>query len=220
MRWLQNWRQPPDMFGFVSLTEYRNRQSKTRKYETLCENRFKVGQIEIDDKFKEITTLNTPMGLLRWSRLPFGIKTANHIFQRAIEKILLGKVDNIIIYQDDICMGARTREELKSKTEQVLRRQAGMTINWDKCKLDCEKISYQGYQISREGISPDERLTNKTAKMEKPTNKKELESFWGLIDFYGRYLPRYSELIEPFVEMRKKNVEFTWTQKKIRLSKH
>ena len=99
-------------------------------------------QIEID-KFKEITTVNTPMGLLRWSRLPFEIKTASHIFQKAVEKILLGKVDNILIYQDDICLAARTREELKSKTEQVLRRlkQAGMTINRDKCKLDCEKIS-------------------------------------------------------------------------------
>ena len=45
-------------------------------------------QIEINDKFKEIITLNTPMGLLRWSHLPFGIKTACHVFQRAIEKIL------------------------------------------------------------------------------------------------------------------------------------
>ena len=35
-----------------------------------------------------------------------GIKTASHIFQIAIEKILFGKVDNIIIYQDDICLGA------------------------------------------------------------------------------------------------------------------
>ena len=39
------------------------------------------------------------------------------------------------------------------------------------------KISYLGYQISKEGISPDERLTNKIAKME----KKKLESFLGLI---------------------------------------
>ena len=66
-----------------------------------------------------------------------------------------------------------------------------MTINRDKCKLDCEKISYLGYQISREGISPDKRLTNKIVKMEKPTNKKELESFLRLINFYSRYLPIY-----------------------------
>ena len=40
------------------------------------------------------------------------------------------------------------------------------------CELDCEKISYLGYQISREGISSDERLTNKIRKMENPTNKE------------------------------------------------
>ena len=76
-----------------------------------------------------------------WFHLSFGIKTASHIFQRAIEKIL-GKVDNIIIYQDDICLAAHTREELKSKTEQVLQRlkQAGMTINRNKCKLDWKNL--------------------------------------------------------------------------------
>ena len=49
--------------------------------------------------------------------------------------------------------------------------------------------------------------------MEDPTNKKELESFLGLINFYSRYLSRYSELIEPFVEMCNKNEEFSWTRK-------
>ena len=84
-----------------------------------------------------------------------------------------------------------------------------MSINRDKCKLDCETISYLRYQISEKGISLDERLTNKIAKMDKLTNKKELEYFLGLINFYSRYLPRYSELIQSFVEMRKKKLEFT-----------
>ena len=79
-----------------------------------------------------------------------------------------------------------------------------MAINRDKCKLDCEKISYLGYQMSREGISPDKRLPDKIAKIEKPLNKKELEPGLGLINFYSRYHPRYSELIEPFAEMHKK----------------
>ena len=41
--------------------------------------------------------------------------------------------------------------------------------------------------------------------MEKPMNKKEMESLLGLINFYSRYLPRYSELIELFAEMHKKH---------------
>ena len=72
-----------------------------------------------------------------------------------------------------------------------------------KCKLVSKNISSPEYQISGEGISPDERRTNKIAKMEKPS-KKELESFLELINFYNRYLPRCSELTEPFVEIRKK----------------
>ena len=43
-------------------------------------------QIETDQKFKEITTINIPIGLLRWTHLPFRVKTSNHIFQNAIEK--------------------------------------------------------------------------------------------------------------------------------------
>ena len=126
-----------------------------------------------------------------------------------------------MIYQDDICLGARTKEELKSKTEQVLRtlKQAGMTLTRDKCKLDSEKISYLGYQISREGISPDEGLTNKIAKSENPTNKKELKSFLGLINFYSIYLPRYSELIELFVECVRKKLNLHRRRNQIRVSK-
>nr|XP_047139127.1 uncharacterized protein K02A2.6-like [Hydra vulgaris] len=45
-------------------------------------------QIEMDKEAQEITTVNTPIGLLRWTRLPFGIKTASAVFQRAIESVL------------------------------------------------------------------------------------------------------------------------------------
>ena len=55
--------------------------------------------------------------------------------------------------------------------------------------------------------------------MEKPTNKKELESLLGSINFYHRYFPIYRELIEPFAEMRKKNVEFIWTLKQNKVFK-
>ena len=56
---------------------------------------------------------------------------------------------------------------------------AGMTINKNKCKLNCDKISYLGYQISKDSISPDERLTKKIAER----NKKESESFFGINKF-------------------------------------
>ena len=118
----------------------------------------------------------------------------------------------MIIYQDDILIGAVSINEFK-KNEQVMNKLAyvGMSINAEKCKFNCEKINYLGFQISRNGISPDPDLLSKISQVSAPTNKKELESFLGLANFYNRYLPKYSELIEPFAHLRKKNNDFVWT---------
>ena len=45
-------------------------------------------QIPIDDNFKEVTTITKPIGLLKWKRMPYGIKTVSAIFQRVIEQVL------------------------------------------------------------------------------------------------------------------------------------
>ena len=51
-------------------------------------------------------------------------------------------------------------------------------------------------------ISLDEILTKKIAEIFTPRNKKELESFFGL-NIYLLYLPKYSDLIEPFARLCK-----------------
>lgn len=46
----------------------------------------------MDDKFKEITAIHIPIVLLRWTRLPFRVKTASVSFQRAKENVLTDKI--------------------------------------------------------------------------------------------------------------------------------
>ena len=74
----------------------------------------------------------------------YGIKTANAIFQRAIEHVLREDIKNIVSYQDDICIGATNEKELKNKTDIGLNRlrNTGMTINEKKCVNNCCKISF------------------------------------------------------------------------------
>ena len=66
--------------------------------------------------------------------MPYGIKTASAIFQKAIGQVLGEDMKNMICYQDDICIGATNENELK--------RNAGMTINEKKCVNNCSKISF------------------------------------------------------------------------------
>ena len=35
----------------------------------------------------------------------------------------------------------------------------------------------------------------------------------GMVNFYRRYIPKYTDLTEPFANLRKKNVEFIWSEK-------
>ena len=58
-------------------------------------------QLEVDDKTKEILTVNTHLGLYQVNRLPFGIKQAPGIFQQTLE-LLLKDIDHVCIYLDDI----------------------------------------------------------------------------------------------------------------------
>ena len=67
-------------------------------------------QIPIDDNFKEVTMIKTPVGLLKWKRMPYEIKIAGAIFQRAIEQVL-EDIKNMVRYQDDICIGATNENE-------------------------------------------------------------------------------------------------------------
>ena len=77
-------------------------------------------------------------------------------------------------------------------------------------------INYLGFQISKQSISPDPNMLKKIVQVATLSNRKELESLLGLANFYSRYLPKYSELIEPFNDLRKMNCEFKWISKQER----
>lgn len=169
-------------------------------------------QIKMDRASQEITTMNTPIGLLRWTRLPFGIKTASAQFQAAMEKAIGSVVDGIVIYQDDICIGAVSFLELEQKLQKVMLKleELGMVINRDKCVFKANEITFLGHRISQDGVRPDEKLVEKVKKIQPPKNRKELNTFIGMVNYYGRYVKKFSELVEPLSELRAQNVVFRW----------
>lgn len=67
-------------------------------------------QVEIAERHKDITTISTPIGLFRFKRLPFGIKTAPAIFQQAMDHTLSG-LDGVYAYIDDVVITGSNRAE-------------------------------------------------------------------------------------------------------------
>ena len=166
-------------------------------------------QIRLEEKSKDITTINTPFGRYRFNRLPYGIKISPAVFQREMET-LVGEHPNIIIFQDDILIGAEEQEELSRLRHEVLRKlnEAEVVFNESKSIMETREVSFLGHILNEDGIRPDDTLIDKIKTIALPTNRKELEKFLGLTQFYGRLIPNFAEMCKPLSDLRSPSVKF------------
>ena len=143
-----------------------------------------------------------------------GLKNAASIFQQAIEGILKG-LQGLIVYQDDIMVYGRTEAELNKRFNAVKERLSSrnLTINEKKSVSFSKSVSFLGYEISAEGIKPGSKHVEKLLQLQPPQNVKEVESFIGLINYFGRMIPNYANKTRCINELRHEDKEFKWTTK-------
>ena len=63
-------------------------------------------QMKLDYESSLLTTMNTPIGRYRWLKLPFGIKSAPELYQRAMDE-MLEDIDHAYAIMDDILIAGR-----------------------------------------------------------------------------------------------------------------
>jgi hypothetical protein len=67
---------------------------------------------------------------------------------------------------------------------------AGFQVNPGKCSWFASKVQYLGFEISREGISPQNDKIQGVLNMPPPKNQKEVCRFVSLVNFYRDLYPR------------------------------
>ena len=77
-------------------------------------------QLQLQEESREFVTVNTLIGLYRYTRLPFGIASAPAIFQRMMDTILQG-LNYVQCYIDDISVTGADDDEHFHNLEEVLR---------------------------------------------------------------------------------------------------
>lgn len=169
-------------------------------------------QIELAPESREITTFATPDGLFRFKRLFFGVKCAPEVFQRIIQD-LLRDIPNVRVFFDDIIIFSNSVSEHKIHVEQVLARlrENGLTINMEKSIFGVEQISFLGHKISKNVVEPNDENCSAVKNFERPTCKKDLQSFLGLVNFVSRFIPHFSTITAPLRALLKRNVVFRWS---------
>ena len=67
-------------------------------------------QLPLDDKSKELVTVNTHKGLFQYNGLPFKVSSALDVFQKCIKSLFQG-CKGVSIYLDDILIIDSTVED-------------------------------------------------------------------------------------------------------------
>ena len=157
-------------------------------------------------------TVNTTRGLFRVTRLQQGLKNAAAKFQHSIEEVIKG-LDGCVAYQDHILLFGVTEAELRKRYNAVKERLAAknFTVNEDKCVSFSTTLSFLGYEISSEGVKPEQKHFQKLLQLQPPKDVKEVEAFIGLINYFVLMIPNYAAKTLCINEFRQKDKPFKWT---------
>lgn len=155
-------------------------------------------QLEIDPASRHITTFITSKGLFRYKRLMFGISCAPEIFQKTLERMLLG-CEGVVNYIDDILIYGKDLIEHDSRLKKVISvlNENNVVIRNDKCCFRMEKVNFLGHELSGEGVRPLKKYISTIKEFRAPKTTGELQSFLGLVNFVSKWIPNYATVTEP-----------------------
>lgn len=167
--------------------------------------------VQLEEESQLLTTFQTPYGRYCFSRLPFGLKVSQDIFQLKMDQIL-ENVKGATGISDDVVVYGKTEEEHDESLRNLMKAAAenGLVFNSEKCVIKTQSITFFGATYTPEGIHPDPDKVNDLKAMPAPTSKKELQEFLGFVTYMSPFINNLAEKAAPLRELLKKDSLFIW----------
>jgi len=175
-------------------------------------------QVQMHPNSREKTAFITHQGLYEFAVMPFGLKNAPAVFQRLMQKVLMGLnpedgPDFVSVYLDNVLIFSDTFEAHLVHLRQVLQRfqTAGLKLKPSKCHFICQRVEYLGHVITPQGISPNNNWIVAISDFPIPTSVKEVRQFVGLASYYRRFIHGFAKVAQPLHSLTQKDVTFQWS---------
>lgn len=190
---------------------------------------------KIHPKSRDLTSFQTPLGLLRSTVLPQGFTNSVAEFQNCISFILQEEIpEKAGVMIDDIgIQGIHSRYEQPDGSyrisanpnirwfiwehakdvHRILHRlqHAGATISPKKSKIARPEIVLIGQKLTYTGRLPDEKRVGKIKSWPTPTTVTQIRQFLGLCGTMRIWIKNYSAKARPLTELVRKDIPFEWT---------
>lgn len=189
----------PDKYPIPEVTEVLSNLGGN-KYFTVIDLKSGFHQIPLREEDREKTAFSINNGKYEFTRLPFGLKNAPAIFQRALDDILrelIGKM--CFVYVDDIIIFSKDEQSHLESIKKVFEtlEQANMKIQLEKCTFFKTEVEFLGLVVSQDGIRTNPKKVNAILQFPIPKTLKQLRSFLGLSGYYRRFVKGYADIAKP-----------------------
>lgn len=177
---------------------------RNKKVFTVIDLRSGFHQIRLRSSDTEKTAFSVNNGKYEFLRLPFGLKNAPAIFQRALDDILRKHIGVIcFIYMDDIIIFGEDEDECLRNMETIFKtlEEANLKVQLDKCEFLRDSVEFLGFVVSAEGIKTNPQKVEAIARFPPPRTLKELRSFLGMAGYYRRFIIDYAKLANPLTKL-------------------
>lgn len=184
------------------------------KYLTSLDIESAFWQVALEDDSKQYTAFTVPgRGLYQFTRLPFGLHNSPATFQRLIDTIFGPELEPYVFcYLDDIIVVAPDFDKHLEILEEVFKRlyDAGLTLKREKCFFCRPELKYLGYVVNRNGVHVDPDKVACITNMPIPKTVTEVRRVIGMISWYRRFIPSFSDLTAPLTNLLRKGSKFIW----------
>ena len=115
-------------------------------------------------------------------------------------------------YLDDIIIFSNNELEHLQHLETVFKRlqDAGLKLKESKCNIFRSQIHYLGHMLSAEGIQPLPEKLDSITNMSASENQTEVKQFLGLVGYYCKFVPHFSDISRPLVKLMRNDTLVIW----------
>ena len=171
--------------------------------------------LKLDNESMPLTAFSALNTQYQMTRMPMGIKVGPSAFQNVMFKIAgdLTK-DYVTVYLDDLLIHTPDMKTHFRIVKEVLRRfgSKGFKFNPNKCEFLRTELDYLGYTVNADGWKPKLSSIKSIIDFPRPSNKKDVRSFCGMIAFYSQAIPGLQYKLGPLHEVSGTKSTFNWKE--------
>ena len=171
-------------------------------------------QLPLAEEDRKYIAFDSGRGKMEYCRAVMGCKVSSSTLVTAINKLFHDMIHTEIHYfLDDGLIASPTFEQhlvtLRKMFERL--RKAKLMLGHKKCSFGTSSTEFLGHKLSSSGISPSVDKLRAVKNFPQPKTAKQVKSFIGLVSYYRRFIPGFSQIAHSLYELTKQNVPFDWT---------